>query len=256
MLLRVEGAPDRYYRMGSGITEGDNMDGEEFPPLSVRAVALDYGDADFELRGDAVAQLKDRVEFGGPIVTPIDEKYKPDDSDLQAFVQGMKGKWRFALAHMSINFPPSRQSPLTQAAVQVTLGDATGTEEVAAYSLHPTRAGDSYEANRGYTISPSLTVGPVTASAGTLTHNSTDHGTRDYVIGGPELSPHPSWIFQATPAQPMYGSTRLIMVVQIPVGATASVAVALSAEVEEGRFRKQQIPLPGAPADQPGVVIF
>jgi hypothetical protein len=228
---------------------------EVFPPLSVVPVALVPDEDQVKFRREAAPELKDRVEFGGPLITSIDSKYKPEDDDLQAFIRGQSDEWRFLLAHMSISFPPA-QDPLARAAVQVSLSTEGGAGQALAYSLFPYRAGTSYDANRGYTLSPSLTVGPVSASLGSVDHTVVEHGTLDYVVGGPELSSRPVWNFQATQAQVLYGPTRLVMVIRAPVGHPSSLSVDLSAQIDEGLFRKQGIPLTGASAVNPAVVTF
>jgi hypothetical protein len=229
---------------------------ESFPSLPWAAVALDPEGIEYALRGPSAPELKDRVEFGGPLVTPVDKDYRPSDDDLQAFIRGQADSWRFVLAHMSINFPPSYPPPLTRASVQVSLADDAKTGHTVAYSLFPTHAGTSYDVTQGFSISPTLTVGPVTAAPGSIGKSTADHGTRDFVVGGPELSAHPAWNFQRTPVQELLGSTRLIMVIQVPVERTGVLTVDLTAEVEQGRFRKRQIPLPGATGASPRAVNF
>ena len=229
---------------------------EVFPPLPRAAIALEPEAVAVVVRGSGAPELKDRVEFGGPLVTPIDERYHPDDADLQAFIRGNADRLRFLIAHMSVNFPASYPPPLSRAAVRVALDDDGNTGETIAYSLFPTHAGTSYDITRGFSISPTLTVGPVTAAPGSVSSSNVDHGTRDFVVGGPELSAHPSWTFQLTPAQELAGATRLVMVIQIPKGRSGTLSVDLTAEVEQGRFRKNRIPLPGASRANPRAVSF
>ena len=228
----------------------------QFPPLPAAAIALDLESDGLDPDLRAVSQLKDRVEFGGPLVTPIDKEYRPEDADLQAFIRGQAGKLRFVLAHMSINFPPTQPPPLSTAEVHVTLDDDNQTGQTVAYSMFPTQAGSSYELTRGYSVAPNLTVGPASAIAGSVTHNTVDHGTRDYILGGPDASATPAWTIKRTPMQELAGSTRLILVIQIPVGRTGSLSIDLSATIEEGRWRKRRIPLPGAPEANPRVLTF
>lgn len=212
--------------------------------------------APYALRGPGGSELRDRIEFGGPIVTPIDGSYRPGDEDLQAFIRGEAGRRRFVLAHMSINFPPSYPPPLTRAGVHVSLDDDGHTGETIAYSIFPMHAGTAYDVTQGFSISPTLAVGPVSAALGSAGRSTTDHGTRDFVVGGPELSARPVWAFQRTPTQDLFGSTRLVMVIQVPAGRTGSLAVDLTAEVAQGRFRKRQIPLPAAANANPRSVTF
>jgi hypothetical protein len=229
---------------------------DTFPPLASAPVALAAEGAEYAFRGLSAPDLKDRVEFGGPLVTPIDKNYCPDDSDLQAFIRGRADSLRFVLAHMSINFPPSYPPPLARSSVQVTLDDDGRSGQTVAYSLFPTHAGTSYDITRGFSISPTLTVGPVTAGLGSADRSTVDHGTDDFVTGGPELSAHPAWSFRRTPAHELQGSTRLIMVIQVPVGRAGVLTVDLTAEVEQGRFRKHKIRLPGADGASPAAVHF
>lgn len=229
---------------------------EQFPPLALRPIDLDPEGVDFVVRGPEAPKLRDRVEFGGPLVTSIDASYRPDDADLQAFIKGQAGKLRFSVAHMSINFPVSYPPPLTAASVQVTLADDGGTGQTVAYSLFPTHAGPGYDVTKGFTISPKLTIGPIGAELGDIVGTTVTHSAEDYVMGGPELSAHPAWTFARTTGQDLSGATRLVMIVQVPVGRTGMLTVDLAAEVEMGRFRKSRIPLSGADQVNPAVVRF
>jgi hypothetical protein len=229
---------------------------ESFPSLPMAAVDLEPVADGAAFRSRSAPLLGDRVEFGGPLVTPIDDTYRPDDADLQTFVKGLANRWRFVLAHMSVNFPSSNPPALSRASVQVSLDDDANTGDTLAFSIFPTHAGSSYDITRGFSIAPTLTVGPVGAGLGQADFGTTDHGTRDFVVGGPELSAHPAWIFQPTPVQELRGATRLVMVIQVPVGRTGSLGVNLQAQVEMRRFRKHRIPLEGASDANPKAVSF
>lgn len=230
-----------------------------FPALPTASFELAPAAVEREVRGPEASSLKDRLEFGGPSVVPIDESYGGGkDEDLKAFVRGLEARWHFFLVHMSVNFPPGLDPPLCRASVQVALSDDQGGDTIA-YSIFPTRLGTPYDVSKGYTLSPNLTIGPVGGGLGSLSGGTTDHGTRDYVLGGPELASHPTWIFQQTPVHELAGSTRLVMVVQKPVGRNASLEVDLGADVEEGRlwrFFKRRIALPGAEDVEPETVHF
>jgi hypothetical protein len=229
------------------------MPNETFPDLPTSAVALNLEPLTITTRKQP-PPLKGRVEFGGPLVTEITKKYHEDDADLQAFLKSRAASYRFVLAHMSVNFPPGKP-PLTQASVQVNLSDDANSGLTLAYSIFPTRLSSPYEVAKGYEVGPELTIGPVKGKLGSFSAKTTEKGARDFVVGGPELSAHPAWIFQSTPAQKITGSTRLVMVIQIPVGRTGTLTVSLNAALKE-RFWKRQIPLPGADDARPGLVTF
>jgi hypothetical protein len=200
--------------------------------------------------------LSDRVEFGGPLVVPVDSAYRPEDSDLQAFLKAQAKSFRFALAEMSVNFPFG-DPPLATASVEVDLADDAATGQTFAYSILPTNLTSPKDATRGFTLQPNVTVLGTGGSMGGPSWSTTDHGTRAYMIGGPELSPHPAWMFQRSSAQDIEGSIRLVMVIQVPAGRTGSLTVSLQASLHKRlRFFKRQIPLPGADAANPAVVAF
>ena len=207
--------------------------------------------------GGAKETLSDRVEFGGPLVIPVDGTYCPGDPDLLAFLKAQAPRFRFVLAQMSVKFPFG-DPPLATASVEVDLADDAATGQTFAYSILPTNLTSPKEETRSFALQPNLTVAGTGGTVGGLSWSTTDHGTRAYMIGGPELSPHPAWMFQRTPAQNIEGSTRLIMIIQVPVGRIGSLTVSLQASLHQTRFRffKRQIPLTGADAANPTVVTF
>jgi hypothetical protein len=213
--------------------------------LTLRPIALEPEPAAFSFDGGLLSAgdaqtLSDRVEFGGPLIVPVDS-----------------ASFRFALAQMSVKFPFG-DPPLATASIDVDLADDAATGQTFAYSILPTNLTSPKEETHGFMLQPNVTVVGTGGSIGGPSWSTTDHGTRTYMIGGPELSPHPAWMFQRTPAQDIEGSTRLIMVIQVPTGHTGSLTVSLTASLHKTRLRffKRQIPLPGADAVNPGVVTF
>lgn len=208
-------------------------------------------------KGPKLPTLSDRVEFGGPSVVPIDSKYCPGDSKLQAFLNAHAGSFRFVLAEMSVNFPFGKP-PLATASVEVDLEDDDATAETFAYSILPTNLTSPKDATKGFELQPNATILGTGGTIGGASWSTTVHGSQAYMIGGPELSPHPAWMFRRTSAQEIEGSTRLVMVVQVPDDCTGSLTVSLQASVHKTglRFVKREIPLPGADAANPAVVRF
>jgi hypothetical protein len=187
----------------------------------------------------------------------VDSTYRPQDPDLQAFLRAQAPRFRFVLAQMSVKFPFGGP-PLATASVEVDLADDGATGQTFAYSILPTNLTSPKEETRGFTLEPNLTVLGTGGSVGGPNWSTTDHGTRAYMIGGPELSPHPAWMFQRTPAQDIEGSTRLIMIIQVPVDRIGSLTISLQASLDKTRLRffKRQIPLPGSGPANPCVVTF
>jgi hypothetical protein len=238
--------------------EGDcNMDDIlELQPIDLEAEPVAFGSTDAALSAKELV-LTGRVQFGSPQIVPIDESYQPEDTDLQAFVKAQAGSVRFALAHMSVHFPFGKP-PLVAASVEVDLADDAGTGRTLAYSIFPTNLGYAKDVTHGFKLEPNLTIAGTGGSIGGINKKTVEHGTQDYLIGGPELSPHPAWMFRRTRAQAIEGSTRLIMVIEVPVGCIGSLSVSLQASVEKRKFRfiKRHIPLSGADQANPALVTF
>jgi hypothetical protein len=239
---------------------------DDFGSLTLRPIALESEPAALpqysgaltpEGAGHAEETLSDRVEFGGPLVIPIESTYGADHPELQAFLKAQAGSFRFAIAEMSVNFPFG-DPPLSSASVEIDLADNVATGQTLAYSILPTNLTYPKEATKGFTLQPNLTIIGTGGSIGAASWSTTEHGTQAYMIGGPELSPHPAWMFQRTSAQRIEGSTRLVMVIQVPTGSTGSLTVSLQASLEKRhlRFFKRLIPLPGADAADPAMVRF
>ena len=198
---------------------------EQFPPLTRAAVALAPDGIGGQVRREDAPDLKDRVEFGGPLVTTIDERYHPEDADLQAFIRGQADRVRFLIAHMSSHFPRSFPPPLAEASVEVVLEDDTNSGQTVAYSLFPTRAGTSYDLSRLYVLA-TLTVGPVTAPAWVRrTPESWTTALETSCWAGPSCRPTRHGSFQPTPVQELVGPTRLIMIIQTPKASKGSLSV-------------------------------
>jgi hypothetical protein len=200
------------------------------------------------------ALLADRLSFGGPQVTAIDQRYRSDDEDLQAFLNNAVDI-RFVLALMALDFPPSEGPELISAKVAVTLRDDGEASKAVAHSLTPLDVGSPYELSTGYTINSSLKVGDVGVGASGK-RGSVDHGQRTYVRGGGQFSASPYWSFTPTKTHKLQGSTQLSLVISVPRQRIGTMSVAVEAEVGEGRFRKRRIPLQGGLSDAPEKVRF
>lgn len=222
---------------------------ESFPALDMRDVELEQFPAPPRLRGPVLPSLSERLQLGGPVFVPISADYHADDADLQAFIRGSQERW--VLAHLAVTFPPRDGPPLESATVQVNLGDSGQPAATIAFSILPLASGTPYERTGSFTLSPNVTIGAAAGiSLGSAGTQIVQHGQDSFVIGDGELSAHPAWHFQPTPTQPLAGSNRLSMIVQVPAGRTGTISVDLSAQVRTGTFRRRQVPLaPDAAAD-------
>jgi hypothetical protein len=225
-------------------------------PEPGRSSSPDQLSVEDDVRGPET--LRGRVEFGGPLIAPIDDTYHPEDAELRAFVKAKSGSFRFVLATMSVNFPFAfRDPPLASASVEIDLMDDTATGQTLAYSLFPTSLAMAQEVTSGFSVQPNLTVAGTGGGIGTAARTTVSHGTKAYLIGGPELSPRPAWSFRRIAAQDIVGPTRLVMVIQVPFARTGSLSVSLLASIEERFFfAKRRVPLPGAAAANPDVITF
>jgi hypothetical protein len=211
-------------------------------------------DGDDQVR--AQETLTGRVEFGGPVVAPVDGTYHPEDAELQAYLKSQARSLRFVLALMSVNFPFGAP-PLVAASVEVSLWDDSGTDHALAYSVFPSSVAQAKEVSHGFALQPNLTIAGTGGTLGGPTRNTVDHGTEAYLIGGPELTSRPAWRFRRTKAQDIVGPTRLIMVVQVPAGRTGSLSVSLAASIDKRfGFSKRPVPLNGAAGGNPAVITF
>jgi hypothetical protein len=223
-------------------------------PVELEPEPVPSSSVDDEVRSQET--LTGRVEFGGPVIAPVDSTYHPEDAELQAFVKAKAGSLRFVLAIMSVHFPFG-DPPLATANVEVDLKDDTATGQTLAYSVFPANVGFAKDVSRGFALQPNLTIAGTGGTIGGPSWTTADHGTEAFLIGGPEFSPRPAWKFRRTHAQDIVGPTRLVMVIQVPIGRTGSLSVSLLASIEERfLFSKRQVPLPGAAAANPAVVKF
>jgi hypothetical protein len=234
----------------------------DLQPITLEAdpIALYPGTESLTLEAvGSPGELKSRVLFGGPEVVPIDSSYRKDDADMQAFVSARQEHVRFVLALMSVNFPIGTP-PLATASVEVDLDDDAATGRTIAYSIFPANLGSAKDLTDTFQLQPNLTFAGVGGTLGTIGKSTTAHGNENYLIGGPELSPHPAWTFRSTKAQKIEGSTRLSMIIAMPIGRTGSLSVSLQASIVKKnrllRFFKRQVPLAGADTAKPAVVSF
>ena len=104
---------------------------EDSDSLTLQPITLESEPAALSFDGEVLTAedavraketLSDRLEFGGPMVVPIDSGYHPEDSELQVFLKAQSENFRFALAQMSVNFPFGKP-PLATASVEVDLAD-------------------------------------------------------------------------------------------------------------------------------------
>src|SRR5215467_4526479 len=85
---------------------------EAFPLPPQPTIALESEAVAPVGRGTDAPELKDRVEFGGSLVTSIDKRYRADGAGLYAFIRGHADRIRFLIPHVSVNFPVSYPPPL------------------------------------------------------------------------------------------------------------------------------------------------
>jgi hypothetical protein len=186
--------------------------------------------------------------LGGPLFTAIDSNYHSEESDLQTFIRGSQDRW--VLAHMSIAFPDLERRPLKAATVQVNLRDEKGKPTPIAFSILPLTSSTPIEKTRKFSLMPNVQInGVVGISLGSIGQETTEHGSRAYIIGGPELVPNPKWEFRPTAAQELVGSSRLSMILKAPADLRGLLSVDLRAMIRKNWSLKKRVLLP---AGDPG----
>jgi hypothetical protein len=216
---------------------------ETFPNLTERG--LDLEPAGRRFRGASPPPLRDRVQLGGPQFVSIDERYHPDDADLQAFLRDTRHRW--VLAHLSLTFPFADGPEISTAELQAHLSDDGPQPETIAFSLLPTRAESNHQQTREFTLAPKVDVAGIGGiELGSIGTTSVQASGDAFLSGGPELSPTPRWQFKRTATQRIEGTTRLSMIIQIPRQRVGAMTIDLAATVTT-RFRRRQVPLDGSP---------
>jgi hypothetical protein len=254
------GTPCIFSHTGLG-TPRSLMIEERFLPLEMRSMELDAVASVWRVQRRLRSSLRDRLQFGGPAVTPISSAYHPEDADLQAFIVGSNERCeRWLLIQLAISFAPSEGPPLETATVHVNLSDDGEPSKTVAFSLLPLTSGTPYDETSTYTVSPSVNAGGLDISLGSAGKSIVHHGSQTFLVGGPEISATPTWTFMRTATQQLVGSWRLSMTVRAPQGRTGKISVDLEAKVAKRlgwTFKKKRIPLPvGDPTDSHGEVTF
>jgi hypothetical protein len=182
--LEAEAAP------GWGPSEGS--DGDELSAVD-------------EVRGPET--LRGRVEFGGPLIAPVDSSYHPEDAELQALLKARAQTFRFVLATMSVNFPFGSlgDPPLATASVEIELIDDRATGQTLAYSLYPASVILAREVTRGFTLQPDLTVAGTGGAHGGAGHHRPDPACHGHPGAG-----RPYRVTQRQPARFHRGTVFLL----------------------------------------------
>jgi hypothetical protein len=176
-------------------------------------------------RGD-LDSLPTRVQFGGPIATPLLVKDVQDDADLVAFMRDEKARWQ--LVHSGVTFRTERHDRrLETANVQLQLSGA----DVVAWSLLPEAASTPIQTGTSFTFAPKLKLKAVEVSGPSFEGHEEQQGQDPYLRADGLLSAQPAWRFMRTDMVALDGTYRLVMVVRAPVGVTAQLAVTLGGSV-------------------------
>lgn len=182
--------------------------------------------AEARLRRVDLDSLPTRVQFGGPIATPLLVKDVRDDADLVAFMRDEKASWQ--LVHSGVTFRTDRHDRrLETAEVQLELRGA----DVVAWSLLPEAASTPIQTGASFTFAPKLKLKAAEVSGPAAEQHVEQQGQENYLRADGLLSSRPAWRFTRTDMVALDGTYRLVMVVRAPVGVTAQLAVTLGGSV-------------------------
>jgi hypothetical protein len=177
-------------------------------------------------RGADPDSLPTRIQFGGPIATPLLAKDVQDNPDLVAFMRDEKDGWQ--LVHSGVTFEMGGgDRELETADVQLQLSGG----KAIAWSLLPEVASTPIQRTVSYTFAPQLKLAAVEASGGSVSGSEVQSGQTPYLRAKGLLGSQPAWRFERTDMMSLDGTFRLVMVVRASLGVTAKLAVTLGGSV-------------------------
>jgi len=170
--------------------------------------------------------LPTRIQFGGPLATPLLVSDVQNDPDLVAFMRNAKASWQ--LVHSGVTFQTgSGDRELETGDVQLHLRGA----DAVAWSLLPELASTPIETAASFSFAPNLTLAGWGGSLGDAGKTATQQGQEPYLRADGLMGSDPAWRFKRTDMVTLDGTYRLVMVVRASVGATARLGVTLGGSV-------------------------
>lgn len=183
-----------------------------------------------------VGYLADRIRLGGPICVPITPRYVEQDAELRAFVEQEAGRFAYHLVHLAVtcvNRPDD--PPIDEATVALMLSSSRGAAPTA-WSMAPQRVTGPSEVSDSWRLEPTLKLGEVEGSLGSIGRSVTRAGQDNHVLALNELRSDPLWQLRRTDAIALDGQLRLILVVRSPWGVVSTVAGTVTGTTRHRRF--------------------
>jgi hypothetical protein len=178
--------------------------------------------------------LPTRIQFGGPLATPLLVSDVQSDPDLVTFMRNAEYSW--LQVHSGVTFQTgSGDRELETGDVQLHLRGA----DAVAWSLLPQLASTPIQTTSSFSFNPNLTLAGWGGSLGDVGNIAMRQGEEPYLHAGGLLGPDPAWRFTRTDMVTLDGTYRLVMVVRASVGVTARLGVTLGGSVRPTFFLRK-----------------
>jgi hypothetical protein len=176
------------------------------------------------------------VAIGRPEAWPLIECYPPElmPAEMRQRVEDAD----FYLVRLHCSFRPKRNEiEIEWARFVVQLLGLDGSEAPSAEAMHPEQEVSEVTKSRKFTLSPSLAFEPVDVSVGEIAFGIDYKALEPRVWGARDPADTPSWDYEPTHAQALYGSREMHLLVRAPTGAKgADARLHLVADIKRKRL--------------------
>ena len=189
------------------------------------------------------------VAIGRPEAWLLTERYPP--SSMPAHMRRRVEEADFYILRLHCSFRPKHNEvEIEWARFVVQLLGLDGGEAPSAEAMHPEEEVSEVTKTGKFTLSPSLAFEPVEVGAGEIAFGIEYKALEPRVWGARDPADTPSWDYEPTHAQALYGSREMHLLVRAPGGAKgADARLHLVADIKRKRLigratlRRNQPPL-------------
>jgi hypothetical protein len=205
---------------------------------------------------DSVARDPGRFSFGHDEPTAVTLATPDLDDELRASLSTDE-EHRFVALRFTCSFRPD-DDPLTESRLAIRLSSQQPggeTDPPIARLLQPERLVQPIERQKGFNITPGITVATVTVGGVGASGQSKYDDQKCYLVADGKRAPAAEWFFRKTDAVPLEGMHDLRLIAQVRRGMPALAEVIMTAKIQRRRVglvpyrallpeRLRTIPLP------------